>query len=269
MQTVLLILHTTSTSLRTRATITAAVLSLIDALGLCVLSHIEHLRSIRPSTIINAYMLLTLPFDIARTRTLWIDNSTQSIAAVFSSTLAVKLLVLVTEAIEKRHILLDRYQSTSPEVTSGIYSRSFFWWLNTLMTTGFQRVISNDDLYPVDDNMNSGRLYDRAQDTWDRVIKKSKSKALFWSTLRATRGSLASCVFPRLCLIGFKYAQPFLLFRTINFASSPEEPDSIGWGLTGAFGVVLLGLAVSNGSYYHKAYRFVVAVRGSCRYFHF
>ena len=50
--------------------------------------------------------------------------------------LGVKLMILITEAIEKRDILLERYRTGNPEITSGIYSRSFFWWLNNLMTTG-------------------------------------------------------------------------------------------------------------------------------------
>jgi len=136
MQTVLLILHTLNSTLRTRATLTAASFGLIDAIGLCILSHTEHIYTVRPSALINVYLLVTLPFDVVRCKTLWIDGATKSVAAVFSSTVGVKLIILVAEAIEKRSILLDRYRYSSPEVTSGIYSRSFFWWLNTLMITG-------------------------------------------------------------------------------------------------------------------------------------
>jgi len=136
MQAVLLILHTLNSTLRTRATLAAASFGLIDAISLCILSHTEHIHTVRPSALINVYLLVTLPFDVARCRTLWIDGATKSVAAVFSSTVGVKLIILVAEAIEKRNILLDRYRYSSPEVTSGIYSRSFFWWLNTLMITG-------------------------------------------------------------------------------------------------------------------------------------
>jgi ATP-binding cassette subfamily C (CFTR/MRP) protein 1 len=227
-----------------------------------LLSHKEHVRSIRPSAIINVYLLFTLPFDIARARTLWLSGATRSIAAVFTSTLGVKIMILITEAIEKRGILSDRYQNSSPEVTSGIYSRSFFWWLNKLMTTGYRRVIQNEDLYPIDDEMKSAFLQDQGQQVWKRA-PQGQSRALLWSTLKATRASLAYCIFPRLCLIGFRYAQPFLLSRTVDFASSPDEPDSIGWGLAGAFGLVFVGMAVSNGSYEHMTYRFVTMVRGT------
>lgn len=49
----------------------------------------------------------------------------------------------------------------------------------------------------------------------------------------------------RLCLIGFRYAQPFLIHRTTDFTASLEQPDEVGWGLTGAWLLVFLGLAVS------------------------
>lgn len=262
MQTVLLILHALSPSLRTRATIAASALALIDALGLCMLSHSEHIRSVRPSAIINVYLLLTLPFDVARARTLWLSGATKSIAAVFTSTLGVKVMILIAEAIEKRGILIDRYRNSSPEVTSGIYSRSFFWWLNSLMTTGFRRVIQNEDLYPIDEEMSSAFLKDRGELVWSRT-RRARQRALLWSTLKATRAAFCYCIFPRLCLIGFRYAQPFLLSRTVDFANSPEQPDSVGWGLTGAFGLAFLGLAVANGSYEHMTFRFITTVRGT------
>jgi ATP-binding cassette, subfamily C (CFTR/MRP), member 1 len=126
MQTALLVLYAVKPTLRTRATLASAVLTLVDALGLCLLSHAEHLYSIRPSAIINIYLLITLIFDIARARTLWLeDGVAKSVAAVFSSAIGVKVMVLSIEAIEKRGILLDRYRYSSPEVTSGIYSRKF------------------------------------------------------------------------------------------------------------------------------------------------
>lgn len=261
MHTVLLILHALNQSLRTRATMAASALKLVDALGLCILSHSEHIRAVRPSTIINVYLLLTLVFDVARARSLWLNGSTRSIAAVFTSTLGVKVIILIAEAVEKRGILVDRYRDSSPEVTSGIYSRSFFWWLNALMTTGFKRVIQNKDLYPIDREMSSAFLKDHGEKVWSEA-RRARPRALFWATLKANRAPFCYCIFPRLCLIGFRYTQPFLLSRTIDFANSLEQSDSIGWGLTGAFGLVFVGLALANGSYQHMNFRFITTVRG-------
>ncbi|QSZ30958.1 hypothetical protein DSL72_000517 [Monilinia vaccinii-corymbosi] len=43
----------------------------------------------------------------------------------------------------------------------------------------------------------------------------------------------------RLCLIGFKHAQYASLERTVGFENVESQHDSIGWCLTGAFGLVL------------------------------
>jgi hypothetical protein len=262
MQTALLVLNATASVLRTRSSIAATALTLVDAVGLCLLSHMEHMHSIRPSAIINIYLIITLPFDVARSRTLLIHDTTRTFGAVFTSALAIKVLILISEAIEKRNILLDQYRYTSPEVTSGIYNRSFFFWLNHLMRTGFSKVLVNDDLYPIDHDMASSVLLTRADKTW-KAANTTRSQALFWATIRANLVAFAYCIFPRLCVIGFRYAQPFLLERAIKFANNPDEPDRIGWALTGAFGLVFFGLAISNGSYYHMNYRFVTSVRGS------
>ncbi|KAH7346292.1 putative ATP-binding cassette transporter [Rhexocercosporidium sp. MPI-PUGE-AT-0058] len=259
-QSVGLILYATNSAARTRASIASASLLLVDVLGLCFLSQAEHSRSIRPSTIINTYLFFTIIFDVAHIRTLWLSHAPLPIAVMRTLTISSKFLVAIAEAIEKRKILLPPYQSASPESTSGIYGRSSFWWLNSLLRTGYARGVKEDDLFPIDDALKSSTLSDRAQKSWE-AIPKTLPHALFWSTLRANRAPLLLCVFPRLCLIGFRYAQPLLLARTVNFVGS-QDRDSIGWGLTGAFGVVFVGMAVASGSYYHLGYRFVTAVRG-------
>lgn len=257
-----LAIYATGSNIKTPTGIAAASLALANALGLCLLSHAEHTRSVRPSDIINLYLFITLLFDAAQVRTLWLDNAPRPLAIVFSITAVVKLLVAVAEAVEKRKILLFRYQNISPELTGGIYNRSFFWWLNTLMTTGFRRVIDEKDLYPIEEGMASSVLSQQAQTAWNNT-SKTRSHVLLWSTLKATQRHWVLCILPRLCLIGFRYAQPFLLSRTISFVDSTTESDNIGWGLTGAYGLVFLGLAISKGYYYHMTYRFVTTVRGS------
>ncbi|KAN0096080.1 putative ATP-binding cassette transporter [Hyaloscypha variabilis] len=261
LQCTILILYATNSSIRKPASLAAAALVLIDGLGLCLLSHFEHVRSIRPSTIINIYLFVTILFDIAQTRTLWIQDAPKSIASIFTVTIAVKFLVAIMEAAEKKKILLARYSGTSPEATSGIYSRAFFWWLHPLMSTGFKRVIREEDLFTIEEDMSSSVLGKRAQKLWSKA-NKTGSNALFWSTLNSTGRQFALCIFPRFCLIAFRYAQPFLLSRTSDFVKS-KDAKNIGWGLTGAFGIVFLGTAVVNVLYSHMTFRFSTAIRGT------
>jgi ATP-binding cassette subfamily C (CFTR/MRP) protein 1 len=142
-----LVLQTLSPSRSTPAVV-AASLALICSLGLVVLSHLEHIRSLRPSPIINGYLLLTLVFDIARVRSLFLNGVSGPLAACFSSMMGVKIMVLLAEAIEKRGILLEPYRYLSPEETSGFYSKSFFFWLNQLLTTGSSRLLPQQGFVP-------------------------------------------------------------------------------------------------------------------------
>jgi hypothetical protein len=261
-QAAVLVLYAVNSTIRDPTALAAATLVFADAVGLCFLSHAEHIRTLRPSTIINSYLFVTLLFDVARTRTLWIQNAPILLAGVVTTTTVVKFGVTIVEAIEKRSILLSPYQDISPEATSGIYSRSVFWWLNKFMRMGYSRVVRDVDLFPIDDDMSSGVLSRCAQVSWDGA-NKARSHALFWSTLKATRYQMALCIFPRLCVVGFRFAQPFLISRTVNFVDSIEESDNIGWGLTAAFVVVFVGKAVSSALYYHMTYRFITSVRGS------
>lgn len=152
--------------LRTRASLPAALLSLVAALGLGILSYAEHTRNIRPSSIINAYLLLTLPFDAAQLRTKWLRGDDVAASGVLSSIFAIKILVLISEATEKRRILVTPYADPSPEATSGLYSRGVFWWLNSLFRLGFRKVITEDDLFAVDKDLQSKALAARFDRYW-------------------------------------------------------------------------------------------------------
>jgi len=154
--------------IRTRASLAAALLSLAATLVLSALSNIEHTRCIRPSSVINAYLLATLPMDAAKVRTLWLRTDNSLIAGISLSILTVKLVVLVVEATEKRRILLSPYSDQPPEVTSGIYARGLFWWLNPIFLLGYKSILHDVDLFRTDNNLTSGSLRQRFQAQWMR-----------------------------------------------------------------------------------------------------
>lgn len=238
------------------------MLAFINGFVLLFLSHAEHARSVRPSTTINVYLLFTLLFDCAIVRTLWLADQDSTISGLFTSTVAIKLFVLTSEAWEKRPILLSQFQDLSPEVTSGILARSVFWWLNALLRTGFARSLTDHDLFPIDDSLAARTLLPKARNAFG-ASNQSNRNALAFSTLWATKYFLLAGVAPRLALAAFKYTLPFLISRTTSWTSDPSQSDSIGWGLTGAWLLVFLGQAISNGFYYQMTYQLVTSIRGS------
>jgi ATP-binding cassette subfamily C (CFTR/MRP) protein 1 len=168
------VIEVSQSSHRTRASLAAALVAFTAALGLCILSYLEHTRNIRPSSIINGYLLLTLPFDAAQLRTRWLRGDNHALNGVATGILAIKLLVLVSEAAEKRKLLYTPYAEPSPEATSGLYSRGLFWWLNPLFRLGFRNVVNEDDLFQADRDLLSKSLEIRFGRHWaNRMSSRS------------------------------------------------------------------------------------------------
>ena len=203
--------------------------------------------------------------DIARVRIAWIRGGSLPLAIAYTVALATKLVSLLAEAIEKRAILLPRCKCISPESTSGVYSQSLFYWLNSLLWKGFGNILAVDDLYPVDAGLKTGDLQRQLARDWARKKVKTRKNTFFWSTMWTLRRPLAGAIFPRLCVTFFQYMQPFLISAVIKFLQEPVSSQSTatGWALTAAYGLDFLGMAVANGAFMHQTYRMVTVSRGT------
>ncbi|PMD29625.1 hypothetical protein L207DRAFT_615485 [Hyaloscypha variabilis F] len=247
---------------KTQASVPSAVLTLVGYLALPILSYVEHVKSGRPSSLISGYLLVSLLCDMTRTRTLWLRDEGK-IASDFTAGVAVKFVLLLLEAVEKRRILLPSYKSYPFEATSGIFSRCFFCWLSPLFRRGLSKTLSLDDLYRLDKHLLSGYLDHLLNNAWLKVPTRS-SHALFWATLRTLRLPLLSAVAPRLSLTAFNFCQPFLLHRDIDLSQQPVDTNSTnaGYGLIGAYFLVYVGIAITTGQFQHLTYRVITMVRG-------
>jgi ATP-binding cassette subfamily C (CFTR/MRP) protein 1 len=112
--------------IQTRASVPAATIGLIASVLIVLLLLVERPRSVRPSTLLTVYLLLTVLFDIAQARTLYL-RSNIAIASVFTSALSTKLVLLLFEARSKRTFLKSPYDLLPKESICGSFSRICFW----------------------------------------------------------------------------------------------------------------------------------------------
>ncbi|CAD0106232.1 unnamed protein product, partial [Aureobasidium uvarum] len=222
---------------------------------------VKTLRS-RLHTLLNAYLFFSVLFDAVQLRTLWKIRDLETVASVFSSALALKLVLLVLEAWEKDALLTPSYRDMAPEAKTGLYNRSVFWWLNHFLAVGFKKAIAFDDLYSLDDALSSKALAEKAQASWRRV-DKTKEHALLWNTVACLKWPLLASIVSRLALIGFNYSQPFLITRIINYVDDAGRDKNTGYGLIGAAAIIYIGIAVSKGRYQHANFRYMTMIRGS------
>ncbi|EED13629.1 ATP-binding cassette transporter, putative [Talaromyces stipitatus ATCC 10500] len=263
-QVVLLVLWALHKNIQTKASIPLAAINLLVAIQLVALSWIEDVRSVKPSSLLNTYLLFTLLFDLVQVRTLWLQGiQTTSIPAAYTAAVALKTVFLLLEMLGKRRYLKPAYRDLPPESTSGVINRSVMWWINDLLWRGFRSLLTLQDLYSLDEDLNSAELGDKVQSIWHRREKPERSFEFPWKMCQAMRWSLASTVFPRLCLIGFTFSQPFLISAILKWVQQEDTNKNEGYGLIGATFLVYLGLAISTILYNHKLYRFITMFRGA------
>jgi len=108
---------------------------------MCLLSHLEHTKSIRSSALLHFHLFFSVLSDAVQLRTLWEIQGLETVAQVFSSAFVLKVALLVFEATEKGGVLNTPYRSSAPEAKSGLYNRSLFWWLNPFLAVGFKCLV--------------------------------------------------------------------------------------------------------------------------------
>ncbi|KAF4964511.1 hypothetical protein FSARC_7575 [Fusarium sarcochroum] len=241
----------------TQTSIAEPVLGLIESLALAALSYMEHRNSGEPSKLIGGYLVITIILDIALIRTFWI-RSMGAIAGVFTSSFALKTILLILEETPKR---LIGEKEKIHETSSGVVNRSFFWWLNGLFLQGSRNVLETDNLETIDAKFDTDHVSEPLEKRWEQSSKQSQP-SLLKCTFLAYKWQLAAGIIPRLLHSGFNFAQPFLIQSVIVFVSRKQMSIQISSGLIGATVLIYLGLAISGAWYKHMSYQLVTMYRG-------
>ncbi|KAI1862215.1 uncharacterized protein JN550_010371 [Neoarthrinium moseri] len=261
LQLALLVLST-NPRVRTHISIASAALTFLSGLSLALLSHLEHSKSIRPSFLINFYLLLTVIFDATRVRTQWLAGVNDGVAGALTASLFVKGIVLVLEAGEKRSLLLGLDRHLSRESTSGMISRSSFWWLNSLLLSGFKNVLTMDNLPEIHEKLSSEHLAQQLQKSWDKCNQKRKH-ALANACTSSLRWEVLAIFVPKFCFIALTLSQNYLIQAAIRYVQEAAADDwNDGYGLVAAFGLVYISSAVTMGWSSHLTYRLMSMMRG-------
>jgi ATP-binding cassette, subfamily C (CFTR/MRP), member 1 len=264
----LLILWNLEKEAQARASVAYAVINLVVAIQIAGLTWTEDAKSVRPSSLISTYLLFTLLFDAAQARTLWLRQSTGTqnpLAAVLTAGITVKTVMLLVEAREKTGYLRKEYQDLPPESTSGIINRSLLWWINRFFHNGLKKLLAYEDLYVLDSKLTSAGLSDVISQAWAQRKTPERRFEFPRAIWRAFWKPFLAAVFPRVCLIGFTFAQPFLIFRVLSHLTRPDNEIALreGYGLIGAAGLIYMGLAISSLHYNQNIYRFTTMFRGA------
>jgi hypothetical protein len=137
-------------------------------MAVAVLEIVEHSRIERPSSLISVYLLASVVTDCVQIRSLFLRQHSNSISGIFTASMTAKLILLLLESQSKRKYLKPKDSGHAPYDITGIFGRSFFWWLNPLFLLGSRNVIKLDDLGPLDEALQSERLLNLMKSAWDK-----------------------------------------------------------------------------------------------------
>ncbi|OTA04131.1 MRP-type ABC transporter [Trichoderma parareesei] len=249
--------------------ILSAITSLVACLGLCPLVFLGHTRSVRPSDLSILYLCVTLACDSVDLWTIVYQDAAASVAlpdllpAIVN--ICLKLVLVVVESQRKDKILRDGSEKWSEEELSGILSRTFFWWINSILAQGRRNILTEDSLPPIGAQLSSKLLRHQASVAWDQRDKPVGKLTLPKVLIATTLPHFLAPILPRLCLILFRYSQPVLIRNVIRYldASMNETSTKRDYTVVVMAVVVYVGLAISKAVYQQRLNRLKVMIRGA------
>ncbi|KAI0129680.1 hypothetical protein BJ170DRAFT_593227 [Xylariales sp. AK1849] len=208
--------------------IASTVLQFVSGLCMTTLSFFDHARSPRPSVHLSGYLLLTLLFDVAETRTFWLASGTRAertYTSVFTTTMALKAVISLLESKHKTR------------------------WIS--------------DLYPLDHAMSGQLLHTRFEKHLDYAELRRDKFELVKALCRTLTVPLILPVFPRLILLGLMFCQPFFINSLLSYISQDESVVShnAGYGFIGASIFIYTGIAISTVLYQYTHDRMLYKAR--------
>lgn len=162
----IVVLLGTNKGFHTHTTLASSIVSLCTTAAFAAVSDLDHVRSLRPSILTQAYFFFSIFCDIPRIRTQWMLPDNATVAPIFSATFGLKVLLIFIESVHKYSHSTFAGEKISPEVVQGLFGDTFFTWLNPLFFEGYKRNLTMDDLYPIDKGLAGETLYDRLNSHW-------------------------------------------------------------------------------------------------------
>jgi ABC-type multidrug transport system fused ATPase/permease subunit len=218
--------------------------------------------------LLEIFLLSTLLFDIAETRTWWLvarnNHSRLNFAYVLTATVATKVVIMLFEAVPKSRWIHWSAKDHSPEETMGIWGLAVYAWLNRLFGQGYREVLTVSNLYPLDAEMRARVVYPKLEKQLDTLRYKGKKLGLARALIRALAVPLLLPMAPRLALLAFTYSQPFFVEALLDHLQAPEDGTkrSKGYGLIGAAILIYCGIAISDSLHQYFIRRALCMARG-------
>lgn len=193
------ILWSTSTH-KTDASLASAVLTFLASVLLSPLSYFEEVRSIRPSVVLNVYLIGSILFEAVQVRTLFLTGL-DSLGITSSVGLGVKTILLLLEALPKTTLTTGKGANISREDRANVYSLRTFWWINRILLVGRRQSLKLANLDFIGPGLKTERYSSHLAQSWN-TVDQNKKYGLLFAVFSTLKWPLLAPAIPRLVLIG-------------------------------------------------------------------
>lgn len=234
---------------------------MVSVLCLVTVLYVEHRRSIRASALLSLYLAIRLLIDGISMRSYFV-RGISSLGGLAAVTFTFRFMLLCMQEVRKTELLIDAEirAVSGTEATGGFWLRALLLFMVPLFRKGYSRVLSLDDLDDLGIEFSSKVLFNSLSGRWERAQQK-KANMLLFVGLRSWKKALLALVFPRLCMTGFNYAQPFII-RQMVLSHQQQSSNSFKGGLIGATFIAYTFSSMCQAIFKHMTYRLLARFRG-------
>ncbi|CAH0025727.1 unnamed protein product [Clonostachys rhizophaga] len=236
----------------------------VAALVLVGLTCLEHSRSQRPSDLIQVFLLGSMIRDgiTIGFRSQQVKKELQTFVVAFQ--LFIEALLFIIESLGSRKNVTTT-TAVSPEEEASILGRILFSWVNEILLEGYSKILAVADLPPLGRDLRAGESRSDILKAWDQQGADESWQALPTVLLRCLLLPFLGAIPLRLFLILFKYLQPVLIKKAIEFvtASGFQTTSWDGRMLVAGAVTVYVGLAITTASYQQCLNRLRVKTRNA------
>ncbi|KAJ1919724.1 hypothetical protein IWQ60_007176 [Tieghemiomyces parasiticus] len=210
------------------------------ALGFALfLSHLEHTRSRIASGTLLLFQLALLMYSAVRLRTWHLIKMPQGYAALFNAAV-ISFVALAASFVAELYpkprsdylLPTEDMDHNSPEEEANIFSRISFSWMSPMLSLGYQRVLTQDDMVDLPRDTQTATVSDNFQDRWQRELARDRP-SLARACVLTFGAPFALAAFFKAGQDLLAFAQPQLLRRLLNFVqdyySDAPQPVANGY----------------------------------------
>merc|ERR1719489_112505 len=192
----------------------------------------------------------------------------------------------------------EKVDGRSPEANSSFVNKLFFWWFNPIITTGYKKPLTAEDIWELEDRDMCQEVGENFKKIWEKELEKSRnaffmknkkeftneafdgkqshstisgfdySKSPYKVSLCKTMFKqywkmMAVAVFYKLLNDTIQFLKPTLLSSMINFTETPSAPVYQGYFIAAAMYIVAVLQAICLQQYFNKCYLIGMQIRTS------